>query len=245
VRPVIGVTSGWEPGHIVTGWPLVYTVKNVIERLEIAGAVPIVLPVVENEGLYDEMIGMLDGLVASGEVMSIHHNVVATGTTDILQKSNPLRYRNERAAIQAALRHHLPILAICRGYQVLNELEGGTLTDYDITDGDNACLHQQGGDVAPDTPVHGISIRTGTMLYEMLAEEHMQVNSFHRQAVIQPPPGYTASAISEDGWIEAIEAADDRWIVGLQFHPEMLSDTLWHRVFSRFIERAGRSTGET
>lgn len=244
MKPVIGVTSGWEPGQIVARWPLVYTVKNMIERLEKMGAVPIILPIVDDVGLYDQMTAMLDGLVLSGEVMSIQHDVFADGSANILQNSNPLRYRNERAAIQAALHRKLPVLAICRGYQVLNQLEGGTLTDYDITKGEGGCMHQQGGIMAPEKPVHGVCVRTGTKLHEMLGEHEIQVNSFHRQAVIGPPPGYIASAIADDGWIEAIESSDERWIVGMQFHPEMLSGEIWDRVFRRFIERAGRSAGE-
>lgn len=240
MMPIIGVTSGWESGQLVEGWPVVMTVKNVIERLERAGAVPVVLPIVEDISLHKRLVGMLHGLVATGEIISANRNVFADGTGNILYNSNPLRYRNEESALAAALSVNIPILGICRGYQVLNVMEGGVLADYDITPG-SEIVHHQKGVFPPEQTVHEVRIRQDSKLYEALGRETIRVNSFHRQAVLQAPYGYVACATSPDGRIEAIEAEDERWIVGVQFHPEMLQDPIWDLLFRRFVEEAGKA----
>lgn len=241
MKPIVGITSGWEAGHAVEGWPLVIAVKSLTERLERAGAVPVVLPIVDDASLHGRIVDMLHGLIASGEIIAANKNVFSDGSGDILVNSNPLRYRNEAGAIAAALSRGIPILGICRGYQVLNVLEGGTLADYDI----HAVApinHQQKGILPPDRTVHDVTIRPGSKLHRAVGKERIRVNSFHRQAVLQAPKGYIASAVSEDGWIEAIEAEDERWIVGTQFHPEMLPDPVWDTLFEQFVE-AARGSG--
>lgn len=231
----IGITSGWEPGTVVEGWPLVYANKGIIDIIVGAGAIPIIIPVVEDEGLYENYMDMIDGIIVSGEVLSIKRNVFEDGGDNVLYNSNPLRYRNEKAAIQMAIRKNIPILGICRGHQVLNVEEGGTMKDGDITIG-NEVIHQQGGIKPPDQTAHAISIVQGTKLHKMLNEETVEVNSFHRQAVGKIPSGYIASAISEDGNIEAIETEDSRLIMGLQFHPEMMEGHIWSQFFKNFIK---------
>ncbi|MEX2461700.1 MAG: type 1 glutamine amidotransferase [Paenibacillaceae bacterium] len=231
----IGITSGCEYGTIVNGWPLIYVNKAIVESIENAGAIPIVLPTVENVSLFDPYMDMIDGIIISGEVLSIKTNVIQDGGKDILQNINLLRYSNERAAISAALKRNIPLLGICRGHQVLNIVEGGTMKDKDINIG-NDIIHQQGSIQSPDKGIHNISIKAGSKLQRLLKMNHLCVNSFHRQAIGQIPKGYIASAVADDGNIEAIEMDDDRFIMGLQFHPEMMKEAPWNVFFSEFIE---------
>jgi putative glutamine amidotransferase len=118
--------------------------------------------------------------------------------------------------------------------QVLAVEEGGAVCDKDITVG-NDVVHQQGDAVSPDKGVHGLSVKPGTKLHQLLGVDHVVVNSFHRQAVHSVPEGYVASAFAPDGRIEAIEAADERFILGVQFHPEMMSGQVWNRFFKGFV----------
>jgi putative glutamine amidotransferase len=231
----IGLTSGWEPGSVVDGWPLIYVNKGLCERLEQAGALPIIFPPVEDEMMYEEYLDWVDAVIVSGEVLSIKRNVMQNGDRDVLRNSNPLRYRNERAIIKAARKRNLPLLGICRGYQVLNVESGGTMKDGDVNL-DNKIVHQQGGTIPPDRPSHRITISSGTRLHQMLNTEQVMVNSFHRQALDKLPADFQVGAVADDGNIEAIEAIG-KWIaMGLQFHPEMLREQIWNRFFSEFIE---------
>lgn len=236
MKPIIGVTSGWDGGSLVEGWPVIYAVKGVIERLEQAGAAPIVLPVVENAGLHEEYLRVIDGLVVSGEILSTHRNVFHETAGDVLTNSNPLRYDNEAAAIRFALNRSVPILGICRGHQVLNTVAGGIMKESDITL-DNPVIHQQSGIRPPEQGIHSLKIQPGSKLSSMLQAEQIIVNSFHRQAIDKVPDGFIVSAISPDGSIEAIEMEDEfKFVMGLQFHPEMLQGDCWERFFKQFVD---------
>lgn len=236
----IGITSGWEPGTVVEGWPLVYANKGAIEYVEKHGAIPVMIPVLEDVSLYDEYMKFIDAIIVSGEVLSIKRNVVKDGGDNPLYSSNPLRYENEKAAINSAIKSGIPILGICRGYQVMNVELGGNMKDGDITI-DNPVIHQQGGIELPNVGVHEISIKEDTKLHSLLNVDEIMVNSFHRQAVGDLPKGFIASASTKDGHIEAIETDDDRFIIGVQFHPEMLTGDIWDNFFKEFIKVARNS----
>lgn len=141
----IGISSGWEPGQLVEGWPLTYAIRNLVQVVEREGHIPYVLPVLDNPSaaVMEEMLGILDGVILSGEVLSIKRNVVDELKTNILRSSNPLRYDNEASIIRAAGKRKLPILGICRGFQVMAMELGGEVLDGDVNR-DNYIIHQQG-----------------------------------------------------------------------------------------------------
>ncbi len=230
----VGITGGWEPGTVVEGWPLVYANKGLVECIERAGALPVVIPVAEDTRHMDEYMKMLDGVVISGEVLSIKRNVVRDIGQNVLENSNPIRYKNEKAAILSARRLKKPLLGICRGHQVLAVAEGGHVGDEDINEG-NTVMHQQGGSRPPDEGVHEIHISPGTTLQKMLNRDILFVNSFHRQAVDRVPEGFRVCALSGDGRIEAMESVAGPFAMGIQFHPEMLKEEIWQRFFSEFV----------
>ncbi|GAK60587.1 glutamine amidotransferase class-I domain protein [Candidatus Vecturithrix granuli] len=231
----IGVTSGWEPGMVVKGWPLIYTVKPVIEKIEKLGGIPIIIPVLENTDYLADYMEFLDGIIVSGEVMSIKQNVIKEGSKNILETSNPLRYKNEAVIIRQALAQNVPLLGICRGYQVLVVIEGGTVTDEDINI-NNSIIHQQGELASPDKTVHSVTMTPGSHLQNLLGVDTIMVNSFHRQGVKSAPEGYRISAVSPDGNIEAIEKKGKTFVLGVQFHPEMLGGDIWEQFFVRLFE---------
>lgn len=230
----VGITSGWEPGTVVDGWPLVYVNKGLIDCLEEAGVIPVIIPVLENEQLIKDYMEFIDGIILAGEVLSVKRNVIKAFGTNILESSNPLRYRNEIATIQAAKKYKKPLLGICRGYQLLIVAEGGSVGDNDINIGNNI-LHQQGGIHPPETGVHKIKISEGSILENMLKADSLVVNSFHRQGVNEIPEGYRVGAVTEDNNIEAIESVENPFRMGIQFHPEMLKGEVWKNFFKEFI----------
>lgn len=151
--------------------------------------------------------------------------LVLTGGTDI----NPARYGQDRAPetgdpddardelemrlLQEGLTAGLPVLAICRGMQLLNVACGGTLMQHlPSTD-----VHI----VKPREAVaHSVSVTAGTRLSAIVGEGQHEVNSRHHQAVDRPGQGLIVSAKSPDGVVEAIEMQGESFVIGVQWHPE-------------------------
>jgi len=230
----IGITTGWEPGTVVEGWPLIYGSKDLVDRIERAGGLPILIPILENQELIPEYIQMVDGIIVSGEVLSIKRNVMNDYSNNVLYNSNPLRYVNEEKVITESIKSNIPLLGICRGYQVLCVQQGGTVFDDDINLNTNVVHQQKEIAVPPQKPVHRVSIPKDTKLYQLINRESVMVNSFHRQAVKEVPKGYRVCATSEDGYIEGIESVKG-FSVGIQFHPEALEEDIWEDFFKNFI----------
>jgi len=122
-----------------------------------------------------------------------------------------------------ALDRDLPVLAICRGAQVLNVAAGGTLIQ-DLPSHDPTVLaHQQSE--PKDQPSHEIAVKGGTCLSMLLGggrdvSGNVAVNSRHHQSVKDPAPGFVVSATAPDGVVEAIERPASRFCLGVQWHPE-------------------------
>lgn len=235
----VGITSGWEPGSLVSGWPLIYTVKACVDAVEKVGGIPLILPVMSNASSRNRVLDVVDALIVSGEVLSIKHDVLKNKNSMSLENQNPLRYANERDYIKGALKRRIPLLGICRGHQVLNVVCGGMmyLDDISLLKPENAVMHQQ-GDKKPEEAVHSISAEG--QLAEILGKKELMVNSFHRQAVKNPPPGFNVVARSQDGMIEAIASTEHDFALGLQFHPEVLPDPIWLNIFKGLFEAGKR-----
>jgi putative glutamine amidotransferase len=135
----------------------------------------------------------------------------------------PERDALEIALSREALRRDMPLLAICRGQQVLNVATGGTLVQDLPSQWKGALNHDP--DVERWSPAHDVQILPGTRLREILGRDKVTVNSFHHQAVRQPGQGVVVSAYSEgDQVVEAIEVPGRRLAVGVQWHPEAFWD---------------------
>lgn len=132
-----------------------------------------------------------------------------------LRTVEPDRDRFEFALFAEARRRELPVLAICRGLQLANVALGGSLWQ-DLPA--ERSPHPQSG---PRTErVHGVTFRHGSALRQALGVNELRVNSFHHQAIRDLAPGLIASAHTDDGLIEGIEADQGGWLVGVQWHPE-------------------------
>jgi len=129
----------------------------------------------------------------------------------------------EIALCRLALRRDMPLLAICRGHQVLNVATGGTLIQDLPSQWKGAVNHDPEGERW--SPAHQVRILPGTRLREILGQDRVEVNSFHHQAVREPGQGVIVSANGEeDAVVEGIEIPDRRLAVGVQWHPEAFWD---------------------
>jgi putative glutamine amidotransferase len=222
MHPIIGITCGSDVSVSSTGGR-VYRQNSVgfdyISAIEYAGGTPIVLPIVEDQECISSFMDIMDGLLLSGGG-DIDPSFFNEEPIPELGNIDPDRDRVEMLLSKAALEQDLPVLAICRGIQVLNVAAGGTLYQ-DISQHSKEILkHRQS---APGWHAsHTIQIEPGSLVYDIFGKQTGRVNSFHHQAVRDIADGFYVSARSLDGIIEAIESKEHRFMLGVQFHPEMM-----------------------
>jgi len=211
MRPVVGITlgDGGRPGfHAMR--------EDYVRSVEQAGAVPVVLPPVRAEDAA-ALLDRLDGVLLSGGV-DVDPVLFGQAPHPKLGQVDRRRDDFELALTREALRRDMPILAICRGHQVLNVATGGTLTQDIPSLVTGAVEHDARG--PRWRRVHRVDVSPASRLREILGRDTMSVNSFHHQAVDRLGEGLVASARSEDGVVEGLEAPARRFVIAVQWHPE-------------------------
>jgi len=185
-----------------------------VTSLERAGAHVRILDAAKD--VLPDALDECDGLLLTGGVDV--DPLVYGETPHPTVETDAIRDDYELALAKLAIERDLPLLAICRGVQVLNVAAGGTLiqdlpsqhpsaTPHSITEPRNAIAHD-------------VAITNGTCLSMLLGAPSLSVNSRHHQAVKDTAPGFVVSAISPDGVVEAIERPASTFCVGVQWHPE-------------------------
>jgi putative glutamine amidotransferase len=203
------------------------------EALRRAGIEPVLISPDEPRG----MAG-LQGLLLSG---GTDLNPLRYGAAPHPGNETPDDARDdlETALLSEALALDLPVLAICRGMQLVNVAQGGTL----IQNLENSAMHVVRS-ADPALPAHPILVEPGTRLAAILGEGAHAVNSRHHQAIDRVGAGLRVTARSApDGVIEAVERSDRRFALGVQWHPEDQApqDAAQRKLFQAFAEAlAGR-----
>jgi putative glutamine amidotransferase len=219
-RPCIGIVGSifaMESGAI-PGIERAYVNDDYVQAVERAGGVPILLPVVNYEESILAQMHSCSGLIFAGGY-DIHPKYYAReaypGLGDVYSRVDEYQL----LLIRSALASGKPILGICRGHQLLNVACGGTLLQ-DLSEAPNRCLkHFQSGRRYEVT--HKVKTVSGSILEHMLGSEFW-VNSYHHQAIRDLGSGLTAIATASDGVIEGILMSDRDFVLGVQWHPEMM-----------------------
>jgi putative glutamine amidotransferase len=198
-------------------WAVTETYVNAVAA---AGGTPIVLvPTDDTERLLD----LVDGLVFSGgadiEPSLYGENETHPKTYGI----NADRDRFELDLIRGAAERDIPTLCICRGIQVLNVAFGGTLYQDVADQFSTEVAHAQGDHSIPaQEPSHRVEVEPSSFVASVYGATSLETNSFHHQTLKDVPETIEVAAWSADGTIEAVSMKDKRYIVGLQWHPEMM-----------------------
>ncbi|HAQ41187.1 MAG TPA: peptidase C26 [Clostridiales bacterium] len=229
-KPRIGITTAWSVetwGDSVESRGYNYVGRTYIEAITNAGGLPILIPQSDPTDIED-ILKNVDGLLFSGGGDAKRFS---KENLPALREQQPLRYDFEAALMKAAKDAKKPVIGICRGFQMLVEVFGGSISE-EIIDG-----HKQKN---PDggVPWHKVNISKDSFLHGVVVEKQWDVNSFHIQKVGTVPESFRAVAVSEDGVVEAIECMDHVFILGTQFHPEELlwSDARAALIFKKYIE---------
>jgi putative glutamine amidotransferase len=213
--PIIGITSGTNSTDLnENSIGLSY-----INAIESAGGIPIVFPLAKKETLFDAYLDIIDGLLLSGGV-DLDPSLYGEESKPEMGRIDVERDRIEIFLTKKALKANIPILGICRGIQTLNVAAGGTLYQDIPTEHSNTLKHRQNAPGSYGTQT--INAQEGSRLLEILDQPTLRVNSFHHQAVKKIAPDFMISAVASDGIIEGIESGHHNFVIGVQFHPELM-----------------------
>ncbi|ULG72258.1 gamma-glutamyl-gamma-aminobutyrate hydrolase family protein [Macrococcus brunensis] len=234
--PIIGLTTEIrQDGDI-------HVNKKYVEAVSDLGGVPMLLPKTTHEEAIREQVNRIDGLYLTGGT-DIDPAIYDEEPHPKLGRVESGRDEHEIKILEYAIERGIPILAICRGSQLLNIIHGGSMYQ-DIESELDGDLIQHKMQSDRDFIQHSLTVEPDTKLYHITNETHFRVNSVHHQANDEIGEGLIVSAKAPDGVIEAIESTDDNFKIGLQFHPE----ELYHKhepskkIIAAFIEAAAKKT---
>ncbi len=222
--PIIGITTSIAP----EGASPERAVLNgaYIKAIQCAGGVPLILPPQLQPEQLEALLDLIDGVVLSGggDVAPALYTLEAPHST--VSGVSAERDATEAAVIRRVLADQKPLLALCRGMQVLNVVLGGTLyQDIATTTGDDIQHQQTKAGFGRSEFTHTVEVRSGTLLANLVGAGRIAVNSMHHQALRALGSHLVVSARAPDGVIEAVEApALGRFVLGVQWHPEELAE---------------------
>lgn len=227
LRPLVAIPGRRSPEAAGHRTPVVSGGRLYADAVQRAGGLPLLIPPTEDEETVTDSIDRCDALVllGGGDVNPARYgqkeDARLYGVDDMLDEF-------EITAIRRALARDIPILAICRGHQVLNVALGGSLIQHlDTTDDHRDVMH----------PVRLVA---GTRVATAMGTLEPEVHSFHHQAVDRLGEGLVVTSTSDDGTVESIEHDAARWVVGVQWHPEdtAATDHANQALFDELVRRA-------
>lgn len=231
-KPKIGITTWRRDLPNFTGENDLYTlhveyVKSVTE----AGGIPILLPhsSLEDVSVY---LDLLDGLIITGGG-DVDPSFYGEENSGLSKGIRVIADEFELALIQQAAKRNLPILGICRGFQISQVAFGGKMMQ-DIHDA--YPLHPRPKNAPEVTESHEVLLEEDSVLHEIYGTNRLTVNSLHHQSVMTVGEGFKIIGRSPDGIVEAVQS-DTQWFAfGTQWHPEKL-ESEGQKVFDYFVNK--------
>jgi putative glutamine amidotransferase len=242
-KPVVGISCGLNPKVSPDGRPSPLGVDLVmvlpmryLECVVGTGATAIGLPMVPGDRVGD-LLDLVDAVVIVGgpDVPPSLYGAANTGCETLVV---PERIAADTALVRVAMERDLPTLGICYGHQIVNVLLGGTLIQDIATEVPNAVKHRRTGEEM--YPSHDVRIEAGSRLASALGSDRACPMSSHHQAVAEFGAGMRPVATAPDGVNEATEHESHRFLVTVQWHPEMTpSAESSRRLFRALVDAIG------
>ncbi|MED4911329.1 gamma-glutamyl-gamma-aminobutyrate hydrolase family protein [Brevibacillus centrosporus] len=245
MKPLIGICAnytiddsvGTKSGLGLPGQEWQVLADDYVKAIERSGGVPVILPVTDSPETLHPLLSVLNGVLFSGG-SDIEPTYYGELPRPGLGEIDPKRDKHEIALIKKVLNEtNLPVLGICRGSQLLNVAMGGTLYQD---------LQLERPEGMPHTlkhapkyhPTHPAGVLPGSRLEAIFQTQELWVNSFNHQAVNKLGQGLKVTMTAPDGLVEGIEAPGERFVVAVQWHPEMMIDRHgeYLRLFEAFVQ---------
>ncbi|MEA1976095.1 MAG: gamma-glutamyl-gamma-aminobutyrate hydrolase family protein [Bacillota bacterium] len=251
MKPIIGITTTIIKDSEYKKYGIKH-IKNLsmsrvavdyANAIEQAGGIPFLIPILNNhdEKIIDEIISRIDGIIFTGGEdvdISFYSNEKAEADTLSIMKSNIERDKFELKLLKSAIKLDKPILGICRGIQLINIYFNGTLYK-DINSEYKTNINHLGPLDYKNKKIHKINISHDSELFKVYKRLSIDVNSFHHQAIKVVGNSLKVIGRATDGIVEAVEYTGKQWVLGLQYHPEMMfeNDKEQLKVFKYFVEK--------
>jgi putative glutamine amidotransferase len=241
MSPIVGITSWKRKLDTFYGPDVLQTLSTFYtDSVVAAGMTPLLFPSSLDPDEADRLVSLVDGVLISGgdDIDPVTYGEMNTASTKV---SGPAD-RFEIAVVEAARRQEKPLLAICRGLQLLNVAYGGTLQqEVTIAGG----VHDLIGDDHEEmnSRRHVVVFEPDSLLSAMYGTQEAKVNTLHHQGVATLADGLIVEGKTDDGLVEAARCDGAWWALGVQWHPERL-DGDHQKIFTAFRD-AIVSRGQT
>lgn len=227
MKPIIGISPSIDGEKM-------FLQRDYVDAVYRAGGIPFVLSLTSETEDILNLVTDLDGLLLSGgeDVDPIYfHEEPLPGLGEV----SPERDHFEITLSRSFLKANKPILAICRGCQVLNIAAGGDI--YQDLPSQRKGLIQHIQRAPKSHATHQIQVVEGSLLYQIVGSQTYRVNSFHHQAVRRVASPFFVTATAVDGVIEAFESKEHTFVLGVQWHPEGMAqrESVAQQFFNFFV----------
>lgn len=242
MRPLVGITAWRRTLNTFYGPDRLHTLSTFYaDSVIAAGMTPLIFPNGQEPVVADRLVSAVDGVVISGgdDVDPGTYGAALTTSKNVDHDVD----RFEIALVEAARSQGKPVLAICRGLQLVNVAFGGTLRQ-EVTGGPDGVHELITHDTSPDemnARRHVVRFEEGSILGGLYGAEEAKVNTLHHQGIDVLAPGLIVEGRSDDGLVEAARCEGDWWCLGVQWHPERM-DGEHTTVFDAFREAMAQSS---
>ncbi len=221
MKPIIGINCDYEEGG---KRPYSFTYEDYSESVIAAHGIPLLLPLTKENNDINDLLKKIDGLLLTGgnDVPPWRYGVEQHETTTCV---HPGKDAFDSTLVLAALRMKMPVLAICYGAQLVNVVLGGSLIQDIPSECALSIVHK---DSRNEQYTHPVTIKKDSLLYKIVGTDRIETNSFHHQAIHKLGKGVWGTAHTSDGIVEAIELKDYPFLVGVQWHPERMTEYSCH-----------------
>ncbi len=230
MKPLIGITSyfvdGSELGDFnerprgATGQDMAMSTMDYARGVEIGGGIPLNIPMINSEDYLDSIVEKCDGFLFSGGP-DLSPYLYNANPDSQCGKVVPERDEFELKLMKKVIKAEKPLLGICRGAQLINVYYNGTLNQH-IDDHRDGVNHHALTKFPRWYKAHEVNVKKESHIEKAFNKNMLKTNSLHHQAIEEVGDELTVTAKSSDGIVEGIEDENKDFLVGVQWHPEMM-----------------------